>query len=68
MEINANGLRRPTGYPNREIWMLSKKYKLTTIISSDAHDPRCLVDDAVHQTEQMAAAWGIEITPKLKLK
>lgn len=68
VEINANGLRRPTGYPNREIWMLSKKYKLTTIISSDAHDPRCLVDDAVHQAEQMAAEWGIEITPALKLK
>lgn len=65
VEINANGLRRSVGYPNAQIWNLSKRYKLTTIISSDAHDPRNLVDGAVRQAEQLAADWGITVTPKL---
>lgn len=65
VEINANGLRRSVGYPNAKIWQLSKRYKLTTIISSDAHDPRDLVDGAVRQAEQLAADWGIAVTPKL---
>lgn len=66
VEINANGLRRPTGYPNAEIWKLSRHYKLTTIISSDAHNPAALIDDAVRKAEQLADAWGITITEKLE--
>ena len=65
VEINANGLRRSAGYPNAKIWQLSKRCKLTTIISSDAHDPHDLVDGAVRQAEQLAADWGITVTPKL---
>ena len=65
VEINANGLRRSVGYPNAQIWELSKRYELTAIISSDAHDPRNLVDGAVRQAEQLAADWGITVTPKL---
>lgn len=67
VEINANGFRNRAGYPNAEVWQRSKKYNLTTIISSDAHNPTALVDQAVKQAEQLVKQWGIEITEKLNL-
>ena len=66
VEINANGLRRSSWLSERpDLGTQPKRYELTAIISSDAHDPRNLVDGAVRQAEQLAADWGITVTPKL---
>ena len=61
VEINANGIRGNKGYPNLEVFELSKKYDLKYIISSDAHDPKCLYDDAVVKAEEFAEKLGLKI-------
>lgn len=54
VEINANGLRGKSGYPNRTIFEFSKKYKLRYIIGSDAHDPKHLSDEYITKAEELA--------------
>ena len=54
IEINANGIRGHKHYPNREVFELSKKYNLRYIISSDAHNPEFLYDDAMRKAEEFA--------------
>ena len=58
-------LREVKRHMNRTVQYSGSAYELTAIISSDAHDPRNLVDGAVRQAEQLAADWGITVTPKL---
>lgn len=67
VEINANGLRKQRGYPNKEVWELSKNYKLTVIINSDAHKPSMLVDEAIVQVEKFADECGITVCEKLEI-
>ena len=61
VEINANGIRGNKGYPNLEVFELSKKYDLKYIISSDANNPKCLYDDAVVKAEEFAEKLGLKI-------
>lgn len=61
VEINANGLRGNRGYPNKEVFKLSKNYQLKYVISSDAHDPKQLNDDAIKLAEEFANDLGLKI-------
>lgn len=62
VEINANGIRGNKCYPNLEAFELSKKYNIRYIVSSDAHNPDFLYDDAVRKAEEFADKLGIEIS------
>ncbi len=67
VEINANGLRTKKQYPNRKAWELSKEYKLTYLVNSDAHKPEFVYDEAVKATEALAEELGIKVTLTLKI-
>lgn len=63
VEINANGYRGNRGYPDREIWEMSRDYKLVYLINSDAHQVEHLCDEAgVGGTERFAEELGIRVT------
>ena len=63
VEINANGCRGNRGYPDREIWEMSRDYQLTRLISSDAHQVKYLCDEkGVKAAEQFAEELGIRVT------
>ena len=66
VEINVNGLRGGRRYPAPEALKLSKEYKLTYLINSDAHDPRFLSDEAIQKTEALAQSLNIQVTPILE--
>lgn len=66
VEINANGYRGKRRYPDRDALQLSKEYRLTYLINSDAHDPACVYDEAVKGVEAMAKELQIEVVPMLK--
>ncbi|MBS4784931.1 MAG: PHP domain-containing protein [Clostridiales bacterium] len=63
VEINANGYRDGRRYPDRRVWELSRNYRLTYLINSDAHFVPDLCDEAgVGGTEQFARELGISVT------
>ena len=63
VEINANGYRDGRAYPDRRVWELSRQYKLTWLINSDAHEVAHLCDEAgVGGTEAFARELGIPVT------
>lgn len=75
LEINANGIRRgffpsPDGprylYPREEFWILAKERNASVIISSDAHEPNLLFDQAVLDAYQFAARLGIEVAEAIQ--
>ena len=50
-------------YPDRRVWELSRQYKLTWLINSDAHEVAHLCDEAgVGGTEAFARELGIPVT------
>lgn len=65
VEINANGLRNNKGYPNRDFWKISTKYKLTYLINADSHKLSDLSDQALDDTYQFAHDLGIVVTEKI---
>ncbi len=63
VEINANGYRDGRAYPDRRVWELSRQYRLTWLINSDAHSVEHLCDEAgVSGTEAFARELGIPVT------
>ena len=63
VEINANGYRDKRAYPDRRVWELSRQYRLTWLINSDAHEVAHLCDEAgVGGTEAFARELGIPVT------
>lgn len=57
----ATGDKR--AYPDRRVWELSRQYKLTWLINSDAHEVAHLCDEAgVGGTEAFARELGIPVT------
>lgn len=65
VEINANGIRGHKHYPNREVFKLSKKYKLNYIISSDAHNPEFIYDEAMREAEDFAKELNLDVIDRL---
>lgn len=68
VEINANGLRTGRPYPDRKVWELSRRRKLTWLINSDAHRVEYVCDEAgVAAAERLAEELAIPVTPMLDL-
>lgn len=74
LEINANGIRKGKirqikstryRYPRKEFWELAKSMNVKTIISSDAHKPKYLFDEAIVQAYKFATDIGIEVEEEL---
>jgi histidinol-phosphatase (PHP family) len=74
LEINANGIRRGKliikgevryQYPRKEFWELVSKSKVKVIISSDAHHPDLLFDEAMIEAYNFAKHLGIEVEEEL---
>ncbi len=76
LEINSKGIRRGRikvngkmryRYPRREFWEMVKKHNARVIISSDAHKPELLFDEAVVHAVQFAKSLNIEVEEELKI-
>lgn len=76
LEINANGIRKEKfklgdetrfKYPRKEFWELVKKSKVKTIISSDAHSPKYLFDEAVLEAYKFARDIGVVVEEELDM-
>jgi histidinol-phosphatase (PHP family) len=76
LEINANGIRRGMYrsqeglryiYPRQEFWELVQQHHGKVIISSDAHDPAQIYDDAIPEAYEFAARLGIEVAEVIKI-
>jgi histidinol-phosphatase (PHP family) len=74
LEINANGVRRGKimvhgeeryRYPRLEFWQLVKKHNAPCIISSDAHKPEYLYDEAVLETVEFARHLSLTVEEEL---
>lgn len=74
LEINANGIRKGKvlvgkewvyRYPRKEFWQLVKHHQATCLISSDAHKPEFLYDDAIDEAYAFARALGLEVVEAL---
>ena len=74
LEINANGIRKGKiivdgkiryRYPRKEFWELVKNSKVKVIISSDAHKPKYLFDEAILTAYKFARDIGIEVEEEL---
>ncbi|MGI6392503.1 MAG: histidinol-phosphatase [Candidatus Izemoplasmatales bacterium] len=77
LEINVNGIRKgkrltKSGirylYPRLEFWQLVKKHKPKVIISSDAHDPSQVYDQAVVEAYEFARQLGIEVEEAIDIR
>ncbi|MFH0993416.1 MAG: histidinol-phosphatase [bacterium] len=76
LEINANGVRKglrhfPEGerylYPRQEFWQLVKTMGAKVIVSSDAHTPDQLWDEAVQDCYEFASALDLTVAEELSL-
>ena len=74
LEINANGIRKEKiyinneerfKYPRKEFWELVKLTEAKVIISSDAHKPKYLLDEAIYSAYKFATDIGIEVEEEL---
>jgi histidinol-phosphatase (PHP family) len=74
LEINANGIRKEKiyyqgeerfRYPRKEFWELVKDTNVKVIISSDAHKPKYLFDEAILAAYKFARDIGIEVEEEL---
>jgi len=74
LEINANGIRKGIiyfqgeerfRYPRKEFWELVKNSNVKVIISSDAHKPKYLFDDAILTAYKFATDIGLEVEEEL---
>lgn len=74
LEINANGIRKGSfivrgekrfRYPRNEFWQIAKEVGVKVIISSDAHKPEYLFDEAVLEAYKFATDIGIVVEEEL---
>ena len=74
LEINANGFRKGKiivngqvkyRYPRKEFWELTKNTGVKIIISSDAHKPKYLFDEAIIEAYKFATSIGLEVEEEL---
>jgi len=74
LEINANGIRKGKimiggeeryKYPRLEFWQLVKKHNARCIISSDAHKPNLLYDEAVEETYNFSKHLSLPVEEEL---
>ena len=74
LEINANGFRKGSfmvdgeerfKYPRQEFWELVKKHDVSCLISSDAHDPKLLMDWAVEHAVKFSKALNLRVVEEL---
>lgn len=72
LEINVNGLRRPTlkynngeryQYPHKDFWSLANEYDVNIIIGIDAHNPHEIHD--LEMGSKFAKDLGIKVIDKL---
>lgn len=77
IEFNANGIRRGIKqtsqgnrypYPREEFWQIAKQYKMPIILSSDAHHPNTLYDEAMEKAEAMIQQLGLKTIQRLPIK
>lgn len=61
IEINGLGFRTNRPYPNWEMLNISKEYKLTYLINSDAHTPDGLYPNKLLELEERAKSMGLHI-------
>lgn len=76
LEINANGMRYgiqefPDGnrykYPHKKFWEKVKEADLRVIISSDAHNPNQIYDEATKKAYEFAEELGLNIVTELNI-
>jgi len=73
LEINANGFRKSNQkkkqvwYPRQEFWKRVSQLNAPAIISSDAHDPKHLNDDAMQKAYQFSRDLSIAVEEELVL-
>ncbi len=74
LEINANGIRKPKiivngkeqyRYPRLEFWQLVKKHDALCILSSDAHKPKYLYDEAVEEAYNFSRSLTLRVVEEL---
>lgn len=74
LEINANGIRKGRidvngeilyRYPRKEFWQLVKKHNAKTIISSDAHQPELLYDEAIEKAYEFSSVLNLTVEEEL---
>lgn len=74
LEINANGFRKGKffineeeryKYPRKEFWDLVKSSNAKVVISSDAHKPKHLLDEAIYSADKFSTDIGIEVEEEL---
>jgi len=74
LEINANGIRKGIidvdgvsmyRYPREEFWQLVKKHEAKVIISSDAHIPELLYDEAIETAVEFSKRLGLRVEEEL---
>ena len=77
LEFNANGIRRGIKktsqgmrypYPRMEFWQIAKSYPVNVILSSDAHHPNKLYDDAMKEAEQLIEQFELKRIHTLNMK
>jgi len=75
LEINANGIRKGMirvnnkfvyRYPREEFWNLVRIHNAKVIISSDAHNPDLLYDEAVIATVEFSEAHNLIVEEELE--
>lgn len=77
LEINANGIRKGRitiehevlyRYPRKEFWELCKKHDVRVVISSDAHKPELLYDEAIEQAYEFSKVHGLIVEEELEFE
>ncbi len=77
LEINANGIRKGRitvdhevlyRYPRKEFWELVNKHNAKTIISSDAHKPEMLYDEAIEQAYEFSTVHNLTVEEELDIE
>ncbi|MBN2540494.1 MAG: histidinol-phosphatase [Bacilli bacterium] len=74
LEVNANGIRKGMievegemiyRYPRKEFWELVKKHEAKVVISSDAHKPELLFDEAIIEAVDFCKTHNLTVEEEL---
>lgn len=69
LEINGQGLRAGSHYPNRRFWKLAGKMGCKAVIGMDAHRPSGICDEGeLAILRGIAEKYGLEILDELEIK
>lgn len=81
IELNANGIRRDSHkpgyninnfnnypYPKPRFWEMVKEEGGKALITSDAHEPRILHDEAIKVAYDFAKEYGVKVIQKLEFQ